>query len=226
MNVASKTYTIEGSKENKVSFKGQEATVTIQGEGSIKIKDLPVGDYTVTEQESEDVTGYDFKGVTYAPIGGKATLTSNKAGQVTVTNKYEIKKVDVTVKKVLDGNMYDSTDKFYFTVNGVENAATLGHNEEKKYTVDYGSTFTVTEEDNSKGYELTSVVSNKHGGKKIDNGYEIDGVTENTTITFTNTKTIQPPNGIITTIAPYAIMVVLAAGAGVYFVYSRRRRNH
>lgn len=225
MNVASKTYTIEGSKENKVSFKGQEATVTIQGEGSIKIKDLPVGDYTVTEQESEDVTGYDFKGVTYAPIGGKATLTSNKAGQVTVTNKYEIKKVDVTVKKVLDGNMYDSTDKFYFTVNGVENAATLGHNEEKKYTVDYGSTFTVTEEDNSKGYELTSVVSNKHGGKKIDNGYEIDGVTENTTITFTNTKTIQPPNGIITTIAPYAIMVVLAAGAGVYFVYSRRRRN-
>ena len=225
MNVASKTYTIEGSKENKVSFKGQEATVTIQGEGSIKIKDLPVGDYTVTEQKSEDVTGYDFKGVTYAPIGGKATLTSNKAGQVTVTNKYEIKKVDVTVKKVLDGNMYDSTDKFYFTVNGVENAATLGHNEEKKYTVDYGSTFTVTEEDNSKGYELTSVVSNKHGGKKIDNGYEIDGVTENTTITFTNTKTIQPPNGIITTIAPYAIMVVLAAGAGVYFVYSRRRRN-
>ena len=46
-----------------------------------------------------------------------------------------------------------------------------------------------------------------------------------TPVTFTNTKTIQPPNGIITTIAPYAIMVVLAAGAGVYFVYSRRRRN-
>ena len=50
-------------------------------------------------------------------------------------------------------------------------------------------------------------------------------VTSDKTITFVNDKTIQPPNGIITTIAPYAIMVVLAAGAGVYFVYSRRRRN-
>ena len=93
-------------------------------------------------------------------------------------------------------------------------------------STDYGSTFTVTEEANSKGYELTSVVSDKNNGKEISNGYEINGVTENTTITFVNDKTIQPPNGITTTIAPYAIMVVLAAGAGVYFVYSRRRRNH
>ena len=152
-------------------------------------------------------------------------MASSAPGQVTVTNKYEIKKVDVTVKKVLDGNMYDSNDKFDFTVNGNKDA-TLGNNEEKTYTVDYGSTFTVTEEDNSKGYELTKVESDKNIGSKITNGYKIDGVTEDTTITFTNTKTIQPPNGIITTIAPYAIMVVLAAGAGVYFVYSRRRRNH
>lgn len=222
-DVAGKSYTTD--KNTDVSFNDNGvATVTIQGEDSIKIKDLPVGGYTVKEQTPENVTGYDFKGATYSSANGEITLTSNAPGQVTVTNKYEIKKVDVTVKKVLDGNMYDSNDKFDFTVNGNKDA-TLGNNEEKKYTVDYGSTFTVTEEDNSKGYELTSVVSNKNGGKKIDNGYEIDGVTENTTITFTNTKTIQPPNGITTTIAPYAIMVVLAAGAGVYFVYSRRRRN-
>ena len=222
-DVAGKSYTTD--KNTDVSFNDNGvATVTIQGEDSIKIKDLPVGGYTVKEQTPENVTGYDFKGATYSSANGEITLTSNAPGQVTVTNKYEIKKVDVTVKKVLDGNMYDSNDKFDFTVNGNKDA-TLGNNEEKKYTVDYGSTFTVTEEDNSKGYELTSVVSNKNGGKKIDNGYEIDGVTAPTTITFTNTKTIQPPNGIITTIAPYAIMVVLAAGAGVYFVYSRRRRN-
>lgn len=224
VNVAGKTYTIEGSKESKVSFKGQEATVTIQGEGSIVIKGLPVGGYTVKEQTPENVTGYDFKGATYSSANGEITLTSNAPGQVTVTNKYEIKKVNVTVKKVLDGNMYDSKDRFTFKATGV-NDFDLANNETKKITVDYGSTFTVTEEANSKGYELTSVVSNKSGGKKIDNGYEINGVTEDTTITFTNDKTIQPPNGIITTIAPYAIMVVLAAGAGVYFVYSRRRRN-
>lgn len=223
-DVAGKSYTTD--KNTSVSFSNSGvATVTIQGEDSIVIKDLPVGDYTVTEQPPEDVTGYDFKEATYSPANGEITLASSAPGQVTVTNKYEIKKVDVTVKKVLDGNMYDSNDKFDFTVNGNKDA-TLGNNEEKTYTVDYGSTFTVTEEDNSKGYELTKVESDKNIGSKITNGYKIDGVTEDTTITFTNTKTIQPPNGIITTIAPYAIMVVLAAGAGVYFVYSRRRRNH
>lgn len=222
-DVAGKSYTTD--KNTDVSFNGNGvATVKIQGEDSIKIKDLPVGGYTVKEQTPENVTGYDFKGATYSSANGEITLASSAPGQVTVTNKYEIKKVDVTVKKVLDGNMYDSNDKFDFTVNGNKDA-TLGNNEEKKYTVDYGSTFTVTEEDNSKGYELTKVESDKNIGSKITNGYKIDGVTEDTTITFTNTKTIQPPNGIITTIAPYAIMVVLAAGAGVYFVYSRRRRN-
>ena len=224
VDVAGNTYTIEGSKEKEVSFTDQVATVTIQGEGSIKIKDLPVGGYTVTEQKSEDVTGYDFKGVTYAPTGGKATLNSTTAGQVTVTNKYEIKKVDVTVKKVLDGNMYDSKDRFTFKATGVSDFD-LANNETKEITVDYGSTFTVTEEANSKGYELTKVESDKNIGSKITNGYTINGVTEDTTITFTNNKELQPPTGIITTIAPYAIMVVLAAGAGVYFVYSRRRRN-
>lgn len=222
-DVAGKSYTTD--KNTDVSFNGNGvATVKIQGEDSIKIKDLPVGGYTVKEQTPENVTGYDFKGATYSSANGEITLASSAPGQVTVTNKYEIKKVDVTVKKVLDGNMYDSNDKFDFTVNGNKDA-TLSNNEEKKYTVDYGSTFTVTEEDNSKGYELTKVESDKNIGSKITNGYKIDGVTEDTTITFTNTKTIQPPNGIITTIAPYAIMVVLAAGAGVYFVYSRRRRN-
>lgn len=90
--------------------------------------------------------------------------------------------------------------------------------------VPYGSSFTVTESDKG-GYTLDKIEATSSAGTKSDDTYTIEKVTEDTTITFTNTKTIQPPNGIITTIAPYAIMVVLAAGAGVYFVYSRRRRN-
>lgn len=58
-----------------------------------------------------------------------------------------------------------------------------------------------------------------------DKSYTLNNITEDIIIVYTNKKQINPPNGIITTIAPYAIMVVLAAGAGVYFVYSRRRRN-
>lgn len=228
VDVAGKTYTIEGSKESKVSFKGQEATVTIQGEGSIVIKGLPVGGYTVKEQTPENVTGYDFKGADYSTAGGKTTLTSNAPGTVTVTNKYEIKKIAVNVKKELTGNMYNSGDKFSFTATNVDGTFKLGNNETREITVNYGDEFVVTEADNDKGYTLESIAVASGGDTGTSDGskYTIDSVTKSTTIIFTNKKQINPPNGIITTIAPYAIMVVLAAGAGVYFVYSRRRRNH
>ena len=224
-DVAGKSYTTDTNTDVLFNDKGV-ATVTIQGEGSIVIKDLPVGGYTVTEQESEHVTGYDFKGVTYAPIGGKATLTSNKAGQVTVTNKYEIKKIAVNVKKELTGNMYNSGDTFNFTATGCEKGFELGKDQTREFTVNYGTKFEVTETDD-KGYTLESIRVDSGGDTGEQNGsrYTINSVTKPTTIIFTNKKQITPPNGIITTIAPYAIMVVLAAGAGVYFVYSRRRRN-
>lgn len=226
VDVAGNTYTIEDSNE-KVSFKGQKATVTIQGEGSIKIKDLPVGGYTVEEQPPEAVTGYDFKGADYSTAGGKTTLTSNAPGTVTVTNKYEIKKIAVNVKKELTGNMYNSGDKFSFTATNVDGTFKLGNNETREITVNYGDEFVVTEADNDKGYTLESIAVASGGDTGTSDGskYTIDSVTKSTTIIFTNKKQINPPNGITTTIAPYAIMVVLAAGAGVYFVYSRRRRN-
>ena len=91
--------------------------------------------------------------------------------------------------------------------------------------IPYNSDITVTESANDKGYTLAEI---KVNGEKVNasgSGYELKNVISDTTITFVNDKTINPPSGIITTIAPYAIMVVLAAGAGVYFVYSRRRRN-
>ena len=225
VDVAGSTYTIENSNE-KVSFKGQKATVTIQGEGSIKIKDLPVGGYTVEEQTPEAVTGYDFKEATYSTAGGKTTLTSSAPETVTVTNKYEIKKIAVNVKKELTGNMYNSGDTFNFTATGCEKGFELGKDQTREFTVNYGTKFEVTETDD-KGYTLESIRVDSGGdtGEQDGSRYTINSVTKPTTIIFTNTKQITPPNGITTTIAPYAIMVVLAAGAGVYFVYSRRRRN-
>ena len=226
VDVADKTYTIEGSNKT-VPFTGQEATVTIQGEGSIKIKDLPVGGYTVEEQTPEAVTGYDFKEATYSTAGGKTTLTSSAPETVTVTNKYEIKKIAVNVKKELTGNMYNSGDTFNFTATGCEKGFELGKDQTREFTVNYGTKFEVTETDD-KGYTLESIRVDSGGdtGEQDGSRYTINSVTKPTTIIFTNKKQINPPNGIITTIAPYAIMVVLAAGAGVYFVYSRRRRNH
>ena len=214
-------YAIANSN-GKVTFTNGKASVLIPGTSSITIKGLPVGKYTVTETErSAEPTGYEFDNSTVTK--GEAVLTSNSAGQVTITNKYKIKTFDVTVVKEVTGNMGDTNKEFAFN-HGNDPEFYLKDKETKVFTdVKYGTEFTVSENDYSDDGYTTSY--------KVDDGDETNGhactttVTAPTTITFTNTKTIQPPNGITTTIAPYAIMVVLAAGAGVYFVYSRRRRN-
>lgn len=213
-------YAIANSN-GKVTFTNGKASVLIPGTSSITIKGLPVGKYTVTETErSAEPTGYEFDNSTVTK--GEAVLTSNSAGQVTITNKYKIKTFKVTVKKEVTGNMGDTNKKFSFTHN--ETPFELQDKGTEVFTdVKYGTEFTVSENDYSNdGYTTSYKVNN---GDKNNGSACTTTVTSDTTITFVNDKTIQPPNGIITTIAPYAIMVVLAAGAGVYFVYSRRRRN-
>lgn len=213
-------YAIANSN-GKVTFTNGKASVLIPGTSSITIKGLPVGKYTVTETErSAEPTGYEFDNSTVTK--GEAVLTSNSAGQVTITNKYKIKTFKVTVKKEVTGNMGDTNKKFSFTHN--ETPFELQDKGTEVFTdVKYGTEFTVSENDYSNdGYTTSYKVNN---GDKNNGSACTTTVTSDTTITFVNDKTIQPPNGITTTIAPYAIMVVLAAGAGVYFVYSRRRRN-
>ena len=214
-------YAIANSN-GKVTFTNGKASVLIPGTSSITIKGLPVGKYTVTETErSAEPTGYEFDNSTVTK--GEAVLTSNSAGQVTITNKYKIKTFDVTVVKEVTGNMGDTNKEFAFN-HGNDPEFYLKDKETKVFTdVKYGTEFTVSENDYSNdGYTTSYKVNN---GDKNNGSACTTTVTSDTTITFVNDKTIQPPNGITTTIAPYAIMVVLAAGAGVYFVYSRRRRN-
>ena len=52
----------------------------------------------------------------------------------------------------------------------------------------------------------------------------VDGisVTDDQEVTYTNTMKASPATGIITTFAPYALMVVVAAAACFFFL---RRRN-
>ena len=217
----SEDVTVKDGEYGNATFSNNKGTVTIKGENSVIIPGLPVGTYTVRENSGSDVPeGYDFDSST--DTTGEAVLTSNKAGQVTITNKYKIKTFNVTVKKEVTGNMGDTNKKFSFTHNGTP--FELQDKGTEVFTdVKYGTEFTVSENDYSNDGYTTSY--------KVNNGDETDAhactttVTAPTTITFTNKKQINPPNGITTTIAPYAIMVVLAAGAGVYFVYSRRRRN-
>ena len=183
---------------------------------------------TFTEnQEAAKVAGYDLS------VSGTAngTMTINGTN-LNITNAYTPSNRTITLKKVVGGNMGDTNKEFQFSVS--KNATMSGNgklkdNGETTITAKVGETVTITEDDyTSDGY--TTMAGGVTGGTYNEDAHSYTftvtkDMNTNTVITFTNTKTINPPSGITTTIAPYAIMVVLAAGAGVYFVYSRRRRN-
>lgn len=161
LDVSNITYTFEVSAAEGVNANGDyaiansngtvtfnangQATVQIVGTNFITIKDLPVGKYTVTETgHSAEPTGYEFDNSTVTK--GEAVLTSNKAGQVTITNKYKIKTFNVTVKKEVTGNMGDTNKKFSFTHNGTP--FELQDKGTEVFTdVKYGTEFTVSEND-------------------------------------------------------------------------------
>lgn len=183
---------------------------------------------TFTEnQEAAKVAGYDLS------VSGTAngTMTINGTN-LNITNAYTPSNRTITLKKVVGGNMGDTNKEFQFSVS--KNATMSGNgklkdNGETTITAKVGETVTITEDDyTSDGY--TTTAGGVTGGTYNEDAHSYTftvtkDMNTNTVITFTHTKTINPPSGITTTIAPYAIMVVLAAGAGVYFVYSRRRRN-
>lgn len=181
---------------------------------------------TFTEnQEAAKVAGYDLS------VSGTAngTMTSNGTN-LNITNAYTPSNRTITLKKVVGGNMGDKAQSFKFstTDNATLGKTSLMDSETTTITAKVGETVTITETDPG-NYKVSADGVGDGDFNKEKNSYTFtvtkDMNKDNTVITFTNTLQINPPNGITTTIAPYAIMVVLAAGAGVYFVYSRRRRN-
>lgn len=146
-----------------------------------------------------------------------------------ITNAYTPSNRTITLKKVVTGNMGDKAQSFKFstTDNATLGTTSLKDGETTTITAKVGEKVTITENDPG-SYTVSASGVEDGTFDKEKNSYTFTvtkDMNADTTITFTNKKQINPPNGIITTIAPYAIMVVLAAGAGVYFVYSRRRRN-
>lgn len=219
--------TIKGKKD-KVPLReftpGNDGTYTFTFNGL-----SPNTAYSVTESDA-NVEGYELT-TTPSTLPVSGSVAGDATETVHITNSYTPSNRTITLKKVVTGNMGDKDRSFNFSAT----KATLGETSLKDsgtttITAKVGETVTIREADyTSAGYTTTASATNDvKDGKYEDHSYTFTvtkDMNTNTVITFTNTKTIQPPNGITTTIAPYAIMVVLAAGAGVYFVYSRRRRN-
>ena len=230
------------SESDKITFRKDDFKQNTNGTFTAESQwsDLSPDNYTVTETVSTTVDGYDLS-TTYTVDAGDvqsgssatATVAANKTTTVAFTNTYTPSNRTITLKKVVDGNMGDTNKGFKFSVSG-GNATitkdTLKHYEETTITAKVGQEITITEDNyTSDGYTTTASATNDvKDGKYEDHSYTFTvtkDMSTSTVITFTNTKTIQPPNGITTNATPYIIMVVLAAGAAVYFVYSRRRRN-
>lgn len=73
--------------------------------------------------------------------------------------------------------------------------------------------------------QITKKVSEEEE-QKLDNGKELsDILSENTDLTFTNTKEVQPSTGIRQTLAPYMVMTGAAFGMLAFFglVYGIRK---
>ncbi|HIS07626.1 MAG TPA: QVPTGV class sortase B protein-sorting domain-containing protein, partial [Candidatus Choladocola avistercoris] len=155
---------------------------------------------------------------------------------------------DVIITKKIEGTFADMSDTFSFNVkvNGADgeyykveytNGETtnttfvssgntgitipdIGHEDTIHiYGLSESDIYMVTEIDGaSQGYTVTDSVTTDDAGT-VSGQVTVDGKKE----TITNTKDAATPTGIAMTIAPYAIMVV--AAAGVAFLFLRRRNS-
>ena len=101
----------------------------------------------------------------------------------------------------------------------------LKHMEKLEMTIPYGVEYTVSEEPEDYDVQITRKVSEKE--QKLDNGKKelSDILSENTNLTFTNTKEVQPATGIRQTSGPYMVMTGAAFGMLAFFglVYGIRK---
>lgn len=94
--VADKTFKFEIK-----DAQGEKVTeVEITGEASHLIEKLPVGTYTVTEIEADDITGFELN----EPEAVEVTVAKDETVETTITNTYEHETIDIPVTKVWEGD--------------------------------------------------------------------------------------------------------------------------
>ena len=195
--------------------------------------------YTVTETKG------NYEGITYdTDTRDLYVYVTNSGSGVAVSNVVLTKGSTKTDKWTNDyGDTHDTThdvtiskkvtgEKYKFVVNGTEEnplesgtgtTITLKGGEKAQiYGLTESDKVTATEEDySSDGYTTTvttSSISGKAARGVTDGNVSADGAT----VDVTNDKSVDPPTGVILTVAPYVLMVAVAAGIAVFFL---RRRN-
>ena len=172
-----KTFTAsqEGKEDQAVTFTNDSATVTVTGEGTVTIKDLPLGNYQVREDESsvtKELSGGYFTGSLYVESESDPSVTSGKPGKVVFNNNYEAYKT-LTIKKTVTGEMGTADDWFDFKVTGNNDAEFTLADGQQPTTQDYDFKL-----NNDGSVTLTHL---KQGDtvtvtEKVDKGYKNKGI--------------------------------------------------
>ena len=193
--------------------------------------DVPNSEYTIAGPVVSRA-GYEFIGWTTDRAGIGTLLKNDDKIQVDTLNPDNNvlyaqwrKMVTVTVRKFVDGNMGDTNESFDFTYTvtkpdgTTEDPAFFALKDGETYPITdlpQGSSVIVTETSQAAdGYSTTVTV-----GDTTTNSNEYSGqnLTDDVTVTFTNTKNVTAPTGIVRNVFPFIVMVVIAIEAIICFV--------
>lgn len=146
--------------------------------------------------------------------------------------KFVEKKVKLTIKKTVSGNMQDTNKAFAFTVSankdmtienetGISLSFYLKNGETKIISVPVGATVTVSE--NADGYTRTiGADTTITGYTDLENGISFTMPDADSTVVFNNEKNITIDGGVLLDTLPYVLILAIVAAGAVLFIKKRR----
>ena len=220
------------------------ATVTITGEGSLKINGLPLGTYTVQETSAPDIGDFYCE----LPTSSQSSTISNAMeGQldqtVTITNTYK-PYLTLDITKSVTGEMGSSEDYFDFTLTGVDSDQYKleqdQESEDANFKLNNGSTVTLTglkpgdtviiSETTANGYTAKGITI-AEGSALTEEAFSNQTTTSVTitipegnaadlgTVIFTNHRAAVAPTGLESNhTTPYVLMITAAGMAGLALI--------
>ncbi len=151
----------------------------------------------------------------------------------------------LTIRKTLSGNMYDASKTFVFTISSgdAEMKWTTAEGEQKgtTITVSLGKDESTTEgeaavwgikvpagaevtvKENTDGY-TQEIFGKPDDAEPVEGGISFTMPSEDTAITFDNSKVIAPDTGVVLDTLPYIVILALVAVGAVVFIRKRGRR--
>lgn len=175
---------------------------------------------------------------------GTLTVTKQVAGNAANTND----EFEFTVK--LNGSVSGS---YPAKIDGTATTNAGTDQDGTKYTLKHGQKLEITNlpadatwevtESNSKGYTVTTTytadkdsegnvitgeatLEDGNGAKGVIQEKGADETADTDDVTFTNTKSEDPPTGVFMDILPYVLIAVVAAAACFFFAARRRREDY